>query len=185
MNDICFCKHPIELKAKKIIEHWQQTWLFGVIGCLRAYSVEAWKENRIKNPKCNCCSSLYYYAKNVDGRTPMRLIRLCQFHHCRFNEAIVTINCYKRPRPHLLKLSSLATTNSRSAAVVTGSTAAIINKQQQLHHFLQQHRYTITTMADAAKTFVDGKLKSRKVVVFSKTYCPFCTKAKVSIIIYH
>ena len=25
---------------------------------------------------------------------------------------------------------------------------------------------------------VDGKIKSKKVMVFSKTYCPFCTKAK-------
>ena len=27
-------------------------------------------------------------------------------------------------------------------------------------------------------TLVDGKIKSKKVMVFSKTYCPFCTKAK-------
>lgn len=29
-----------------------------------------------------------------------------------------------------------------------------------------------------AKHFVDGLLESRKVVVLSKTYCPYCTKAK-------
>ena len=26
--------------------------------------------------------------------------------------------------------------------------------------------------------FVDGKIAGKKVVMFSKTYCPFCTKAK-------
>jgi len=30
----------------------------------------------------------------------------------------------------------------------------------------------------AAETFVESTLKSKKVVVFSKSYCPFCTKAK-------
>ena len=30
----------------------------------------------------------------------------------------------------------------------------------------------------AAKTLVDGKIAGKKVMVFSKTYCPFCTKAK-------
>ncbi|KAK7115800.1 hypothetical protein V1264_001612 [Littorina saxatilis] len=27
-------------------------------------------------------------------------------------------------------------------------------------------------------SLIDGKIKSKKVMVFSKTYCPFCTKAK-------
>ncbi|CAI5438878.1 unnamed protein product [Caenorhabditis angaria] len=30
----------------------------------------------------------------------------------------------------------------------------------------------------SAKAFVDGLLQSHKVVVFSKTYCPYCHKAK-------
>lgn len=30
----------------------------------------------------------------------------------------------------------------------------------------------------AAKTFVDSILNKYKVAVFSKTYCPYCTKAK-------
>ncbi|KAF4671217.1 hypothetical protein FOL47_001663 [Perkinsus chesapeaki] len=29
-----------------------------------------------------------------------------------------------------------------------------------------------------AKTFVDSEIAGNKVVVFSKSYCPFCTKAK-------
>ncbi len=32
-----------------------------------------------------------------------------------------------------------------------------------------------------AKQFVEDKIASNKVVVFSKTYCPFCTMAKQSI----
>uniref|UniRef100_A0A7E4V3L4 Glutaredoxin-2, mitochondrial n=1 Tax=Panagrellus redivivus TaxID=6233 RepID=A0A7E4V3L4_PANRE len=32
-----------------------------------------------------------------------------------------------------------------------------------------------------AKTFVDGILKQYKVAVFSKTYCPYCTKAKTAL----
>ncbi|KAK3750164.1 hypothetical protein QZH41_004569 [Actinostola sp. cb2023] len=31
---------------------------------------------------------------------------------------------------------------------------------------------------ERAKAFVDAKIASDKVVVFSKTYCPFCTRAK-------
>ncbi|CAD5208939.1 unnamed protein product [Bursaphelenchus xylophilus] len=30
----------------------------------------------------------------------------------------------------------------------------------------------------SVKAFVDGLISSKKVVIFSKTYCPFCTKAK-------
>ena len=30
----------------------------------------------------------------------------------------------------------------------------------------------------AVKTLVDGKISGNKVMVFSKSYCPFCTKAK-------
>uniref|UniRef100_A0A915IY10 Glutaredoxin-2, mitochondrial n=1 Tax=Romanomermis culicivorax TaxID=13658 RepID=A0A915IY10_ROMCU len=33
-------------------------------------------------------------------------------------------------------------------------------------------------MANAARQFVESKLNSTKVVVFSATYCPYCTKAK-------
>lgn len=29
-----------------------------------------------------------------------------------------------------------------------------------------------------SSTYVDGLINSHKVVVFSKTYCPYCTKAK-------
>lgn len=29
-----------------------------------------------------------------------------------------------------------------------------------------------------SQQYVDGLIKSHKVVVFSKTYCPYCTKAK-------
>ena len=32
-----------------------------------------------------------------------------------------------------------------------------------------------------AKAFVDEKIASDKVVVFSKSYCPFCTKAKTAL----
>lgn len=37
-----------------------------------------------------------------------------------------------------------------------------------------------TTMPDKDKalTFVRGKIADHKVVVFSKTYCPYCIKAK-------
>ena len=31
---------------------------------------------------------------------------------------------------------------------------------------------------ESVKTFVDTTIKSKKVVVFSKSYCPYCTKAK-------
>ncbi|XP_055330570.1 uncharacterized protein LOC129582953 isoform X2 [Paramacrobiotus metropolitanus] len=31
---------------------------------------------------------------------------------------------------------------------------------------------------DEARAFVEKKLKEHKVVVFSKTYCPYCKKAK-------
>lgn len=31
---------------------------------------------------------------------------------------------------------------------------------------------------ETAKKFVDEKIASNKVVVFSKTYCPYCTMAK-------
>lgn len=34
---------------------------------------------------------------------------------------------------------------------------------------------------DRAKAFVDSKIASDKVVVFSKSYCPFCTTAKQSL----
>ncbi|EDO36222.1 predicted protein [Nematostella vectensis] len=30
----------------------------------------------------------------------------------------------------------------------------------------------------AVKDFVEGEISSHKVMMFSKTYCPFCTKAK-------
>ncbi|VDK55032.1 unnamed protein product [Cylicostephanus goldi] len=33
----------------------------------------------------------------------------------------------------------------------------------------------------SAKSFVDGLLKSHKVVVFSKSYCPYCHKAKAAL----
>ncbi|CAD5206206.1 unnamed protein product [Bursaphelenchus okinawaensis] len=33
----------------------------------------------------------------------------------------------------------------------------------------------------SVKAFVDGLISSKKVVIFSKTYCPFCTKAKDAI----
>ncbi|RCN25622.1 glutaredoxin [Ancylostoma caninum] len=33
----------------------------------------------------------------------------------------------------------------------------------------------------SAKTFVDGLLKSHKVVVFSKSYCPYCHKARAAL----
>lgn len=33
----------------------------------------------------------------------------------------------------------------------------------------------------AAKSLVDGLLKANRVVVWSKTYCPYCTKAKRSL----
>ncbi len=39
-------------------------------------------------------------------------------------------------------------------------------------------RKTIVTQALSAEAFVADALKSNKVVVFSKTYCPYCTKAK-------
>ncbi|DBB14430.1 TPA: hypothetical protein ACH3X3_004727 [Trebouxia sp. C0006] len=31
------------------------------------------------------------------------------------------------------------------------------------------------------KSFVDGLVKSEKVVIFSKSYCPFCKKAKAAL----
>lgn len=34
-----------------------------------------------------------------------------------------------------------------------------------------------TTMAHV-KTLVDSKIADKKVIIFSKSYCPFCTKAK-------
>ena len=34
---------------------------------------------------------------------------------------------------------------------------------------------------DAEKQFVEMKIHGKKVVVFSKTYCPYCTKAKKAI----
>jgi glutaredoxin 3 len=33
-------------------------------------------------------------------------------------------------------------------------------------------------MSETVKNFVDKSVSSNKVVVFSKTYCPYCTKAK-------
>ena len=33
-------------------------------------------------------------------------------------------------------------------------------------------------MSSAAQQVVDEHIKKHKVMVFSKTYCPFCTKAK-------
>ena len=38
-----------------------------------------------------------------------------------------------------------------------------------------------THTSGMAKQFVEDKIASNKVVVFSKTYCPFCTMAKQSI----
>ncbi len=35
------------------------------------------------------------------------------------------------------------------------------------------------------QTFVDTKIAGKKVVVFSKTYCPFCTKAKKALANYN
>lgn len=32
-----------------------------------------------------------------------------------------------------------------------------------------------------AKVFVDGKIAGKKVVVFSKSYCPYCKKAKATL----
>ena len=39
-------------------------------------------------------------------------------------------------------------------------------------------RRTIVTQALSAEVFVADALKANKVVVFSKSYCPYCTKAK-------
>ncbi|VDO61541.1 unnamed protein product [Heligmosomoides polygyrus] len=33
----------------------------------------------------------------------------------------------------------------------------------------------------SAKSFVDGLLKANKVVVFSKSYCPYCHKARAAL----
>lgn len=38
--------------------------------------------------------------------------------------------------------------------------------------------YNIIVNMEAAKKFVEETIKSKPVVVFSKTYCPFCVKAK-------
>ena len=36
----------------------------------------------------------------------------------------------------------------------------------------------------AAKTFVDEAINKNKVAVFSKSYCPYCTKAKDALGVY-
>lgn len=36
----------------------------------------------------------------------------------------------------------------------------------------------IMEIPDSVKTFVDSLIVEKKVVVFSKSYCPYCTKAK-------
>ncbi|KIH63942.1 hypothetical protein ANCDUO_05752 [Ancylostoma duodenale] len=46
--------------------------------------------------------------------------------------------------------------------------------RKHLHHLLPEGLARSTNMS--AKTFVDGLLKSHKVVVFSKSYCPYCHK---------
>lgn len=40
------------------------------------------------------------------------------------------------------------------------------------------HAKPTAEMTSAAKSFVDSLLNSHKVVVFSKSYCPYCHKAK-------
>eukprot|EP00798_Chlamydomonas_sp_ICE-L_P023788 gene23788-9349_t len=39
----------------------------------------------------------------------------------------------------------------------------------------------VTTRATSVVQFVDDSIKNNKVVVFSKTFCPFCTKAKTAL----
>jgi len=38
-----------------------------------------------------------------------------------------------------------------------------------------------TMVSDEVKFFVDNVISSKPVVVFSKTYCPYCTKAKTAL----
>ena len=40
------------------------------------------------------------------------------------------------------------------------------------------HQYVSKPSAEMAQKLVDEKIRSNKVVVFSKTYCPYCKMAK-------
>ena len=40
------------------------------------------------------------------------------------------------------------------------------------------HQYTSKLSAEMAQKLVDEKISNNKVVVFSKTYCPYCKMAK-------
>ena len=41
--------------------------------------------------------------------------------------------------------------------------------------------YALKTEMSAAKQFVQSTIAAHKVVVFSKTFCPYCTKAKTAL----
>ena len=43
--------------------------------------------------------------------------------------------------------------------------------------------YCLGTMSDT-KEMIDNLLQEKKVVVISKSYCPYCTKAKVTMLSY-
>lgn len=46
-------------------------------------------------------------------------------------------------------------------------------------------RATANLVGRIAMEFVEAKLKQKKVVVFSKSYCPFCSKAKEALSKFH
>ncbi len=47
--------------------------------------------------------------------------------------------------------------------------------------YIYDSTHTHTLTVGMAKQFVEDKIANNKVVVFSKSYCPFCTMAKQSL----
>ncbi|XP_046346534.1 glutaredoxin-1-like [Haliotis rufescens] len=52
-----------------------------------------------------------------------------------------------------------------------------VNTVSTIHCFVRFTGYTTSTMSDV-KLLVDNKIEEKKVMVFSKSTCPYCTKAK-------
>ncbi|XP_077989263.1 glutaredoxin-1-like [Glandiceps talaboti] len=53
-------------------------------------------------------------------------------------------------------------------------TLSLYNRTSPIKH----RRFCYTTTMSKAKEFVDAKIKGNKVVMFSKSYCPYCKMAK-------
>merc|ERR1712151_782246 len=65
------------------------------------------------------------------------------------------------------------------ASGLTGSTSSTVsNSFARRSPFVNSRFRTQMTMASSTEEFVKSEISSNKVVVFSKSYCPFCTRTK-------